>query len=57
MKITDDTKGIKVEVKTSLGSTKYEVSFFEMAAMIGQFQAQHDMTNEQFIKTFIGTTN
>ena len=37
MKITDDTKGIKVEVETSIVTTNFEFSYAEMAAAIGQF--------------------
>lgn len=55
MKITDDTKGIKVELKTSLVSTNYELSYSELAAMIGQFMSQQDMTNERFIETFLNS--
>ena len=52
MKITDDKKGIKIEVKTSLVSTNYEMGYCELASIIGQFMSQHDMSNEDFIKTF-----
>ena len=53
MKITDDTKGIKIEVETSIVTTNYELSYAELAAAIGQFMAQHDMDDERFIRTFI----
>ena len=53
MKITDNEKGMKIEIKTSLVTTMYEVAFHEMAAIIGQFMGNNDMTNERFIKTFL----
>lgn len=52
MTITDTKKGIKVEVQTFMSSSNYEVSGFEMAAIIGQYMAQHDLTDEQFINQF-----
>lgn len=52
MTITDTKKGIKVEVQTFISSSNYEVSGFEMAAIIGQYMAQHDLTDEQFINQF-----
>ena len=55
MKITDDTKGIKVEVETSIVTTNFEFSYAELAAAIGQFMAQHEMTDESFIRTFINS--
>lgn len=52
MTITDTKKGIKVEVQTSISSTSYQVSGYELAAIIGQYMAKHDITDEQFINQF-----
>lgn len=56
MKITDDSKGIKIEVKTTLSKTRYEVEYFELASIIGQFMAEHDMTDERFFETFFNNS-
>ena len=53
MKIKDDKKKIDIEVETSL-RTRFEVTYTEMAAIIGQFMADKDMSDERFISTFIG---
>lgn len=53
MTIKDDTKGIKIEIKTSLSTTKYEVTSYELAAIIGQFMGSNDMTNESFFEMFL----
>lgn len=52
MTITDKTKGIKLEVTTSICTTMFELSGFELAAMIGQYMGKHELTDEQFIKQF-----
>lgn len=52
MTIKDDTKGIKIEIETSLSTTKYEVASYELAAIIGQFMGCNDMTNERFLEMF-----
>lgn len=52
MTIKDDTKGIKIEIETSLSTTKYEVASYELAAIIGQFMGCNDMTNERFFEMF-----
>lgn len=53
MKIQDDTKGIQIDIKTSLVSTHFEVSYTEMAAIIGSFEARNEITDENFIDTFL----
>ena len=53
MKIEDESKGIKFEIKTSLSKTRYEVTDFEMAAIVGSYMGQNDLTTEQFVNRFL----
>ena len=53
MTIQDENKGIKFEIKTSLSKTRYEVTDYEMAAIIGSYMGQNDLTNEQFVNRFL----
>ena len=52
MKIQDETKEINIDIKMSLAHTKVEVAGYELAAIIGSYMGQNDMTNEQFIYMF-----
>ena len=52
MKIKDEKHGINIQVETHLSTTSFELSYFEMAAAIGQFIAEHDITEQDFLNRF-----
>lgn len=54
MKIKDNEHNLDLAIKTFVETTDFHVSRFEMISIIRQFMKRHNMTNEDFIKYYVG---